>query len=1127
MARYQWPREFRKSQDALEGRTEQGLRLQGLGIPMGLLGDLQDIVDIVSAHFQNQRLWLPLGPSIMTNGQAAGNPVVAGRVRDIRIGPDGQRVYVGSANGGVWYSADAGATWAPVGSWGLASGTARDDISLTIGALDVRFGQNGDGTDNPDLDVVYVGTGEIKPRLSNTPGGKQGGIGVLRLNGTITDALASPGANPWQREANNLAGAGIFRLAHDPAAALSFDPAGANTLVAATSNGLWARSGAFAEDADWQRVSFAPSDFDANDGPYCTDVVWNDRGLWVTLVGSGSDDGVYRSTNGIAGPFAAVSIPNLDTRERLSLAPAPHDTRRMYILGKRPRPAVDDNENLEGHAHLWQVDLTHTPNAPTIDAFEVANFPVGLFSSSVKVSGGNFFISRDQSHYDHAIAVTQQGANDVVFVGGSTQDNVGWEASLFRLTVTGTAAAGDLSTDFAAANQATPAADPTYAGRGVHADLHVLRLHGTELWVGCDGGVFLRDNAGNARSLNAGLATCEPGYIQSHPTLDGLMLAGTQDNGFIQRVGDTVWRLRSKGDGGGNAYHPTKPQQLFRQYVRASWDFYPGMNPRGPALRNANNALMNTESTENGRAEFYSQPAVATTNNANQARVFAGTDRIWYSADWDAPGTAMNWVTIPTNSDPYNATNAQNDIEQDRLSLDGRPDPVVAMDFLSEGDTANGFDGTALLVLCARTVRVFRYAQATNRWTAIADSIVSDQPGGGRPKQKKVDGAEPDPFLDYLPLKSRTAWTDIAAHDGARGTFYVTTSGRAEVKDDGTLEEDATFDTLWWCNGAGRWYPTGLRNAPADATAGTVGSKASAHSVLVHPDSPETVYVGNRIGVWEGRIDESGTHPSWTWRPILEGLPQALVEDLSIFKAGDKVFLRAALVARGVWERDISASPASVGRTFIRALPYDTGRVELPAAPLDPVFNNALNYHSSPDLVLVRNGHPPPWDPRLPNEAELMDAPWVFTFARDTHDAFVMVHHRHTTPVPGADVSIHLFLQRGAPVGSVSGIALTDQWRQAIIGTVNGGAPAFPANLSPVGVFHPAQPVDARTPRAVRIPVDLSFPIVGPGPSDYVALIAVVTSPGNALPATDLDHPNLEDVVRRSAQIAVRKVRRS
>src|SRR5215472_18248753 len=50
--------------------------------------------------------WTPLGPSVVAHGQASGHPTVSGRVTALAVGPAGQRVYLGSANGGVWFSQD-------------------------------------------------------------------------------------------------------------------------------------------------------------------------------------------------------------------------------------------------------------------------------------------------------------------------------------------------------------------------------------------------------------------------------------------------------------------------------------------------------------------------------------------------------------------------------------------------------------------------------------------------------------------------------------------------------------------------------------------------------------------------------------------------------------------------------------------------------------------------------------------------------------------------------------------------------------------------------------------------------------------------------------------------------------
>jgi hypothetical protein len=1105
MTRYDWPSEFRKSPDRLHARAEQQARTSGQPTPPGLLGDLDDLDEVIQANFDESRLWLPLGPSILIKGQAQGEPIVSGRVRGLCVSPDGQRIYVGAANGGVWFSPDAGITWNPLGAWGLAPTASRSDMSLTIGALLVAFGAT-----SAD-DVVYAATGESLPWVNSSPGAALGGIGILRLNGTVDAALAAPGTNPWQREARNLAGTGMFRLARNPATALT--AAGAGELVAATSNGLWTRSGAFVRDADWTRVAFAPTNFDANDGGHCSDVVWNDRGLWVTLVGRGAEDGLYRSTAGTAGPFARIALPGHMPGTRLTLAPAPHETRRMYVLGLRPPPVNPATDR--GLATLWLVDLTHSAAA----AVQVANFPVGLFTSEVTGTAPNFVIASDQSDYDQAMVVGQSGGADVVHVGGSLKPFAGdWNASLFRLTISGTAAAGNLSTDFAPARQLDAQNDATFIGGGIHPDVHALALRGTDLWVGCDGGVFLR-SGGAARAMNAGLATAEPGYIASHPTIDGPMIAGTQDNGTIRRVGNTVWQLLHKGDGGGCAYHPTRPQRTLAQNHGAIWQLDPGgYTPVGPVLRSGK-PRPTREATEDTRAQFYSAPAVARTGTDEAARVFLGTDRIWYSANWQGSATPMSWVTIPTGTDPWNAADASNDINQDRLDP-AWAERITTIRVLQEGDAAQHFDGMAILVLTARKVRIFRYshpaAAASGTWTSIAASVVNDPTGAEPSKQKKSEGAVPNPFLEWLPRRRNSAWTDIAVHRttpvGAE-TFYVTTTGSVAVNDDGSLTGDAGYDTLWWYNGAGRWYPTGLRNTPLDAVAGTGGCPLSAHSVVCDPVVPDIVYVGTRIGVWEGRIDTTGAHPVWTWKPAMEGLPQALVEDLHVADyPGNGTFLRAALVSRGVWERDVSAVATSVGRTFIRAYAHDFGRSALPAAPVDPVTGAVLTYDQSPDVVILPTGGGT-WGAGVPNEAELLAVAAPASLARGVHDLYVMVHHRHTTPVPAASVNVDLFLMRGAPAGGIGGIALAPI-RQSILNRVRGTAATFPAGFAHLGRFHPAHPVDARNSRALRTTVDLSFAIVGAGPDDHVAVIAVVTAPGNPLADMDLFGTTLEDVVR-------------
>ncbi len=1119
MARYEWPREFRKSPDRLLERVERTLREIGSALMSNRGGDLEDLDDVITANFEDERSWIPMGPSILTNGQARRNPIVAGRVRDIKVSPDGTRVYVATANGGVWYSSDTGASWTPIGGASLAPAADRSDLSLTIGAMIVIFGDTA-GVDAPEKDIVYIGTGEPSAAANIRAGSQMGGLGILRLNGTLPQALANPRLNPWKREGKNLANAGIFRLAYDPAAANKPTLAGAGTFLAATIWGLWKREGDFDEDSDWDFVNFDPAVLAANPGASCTDVIWNDKGIWVTLVGAGNNDGVYRSTNGVGGPFAKITLPGLLAGSRLSLGQAAHATDRMYVLGKIPSPVVAPT--YLGHAHMWQIDVS----ADASNARDVGRFPIGLFVSKVERDAGNTVIKeQDQSAYDQAICVRLVGGNDVVTVGGSLEDAGSWEASLFDLTIT--TLVGNLVTDFSTGNQRRATRDSTYIGARIHPDVHAITTNGTAIWVGCDGGVFRRDGAPGV-SLNAGLAASEPGFLTSHPTLDGVVLAGTQDNGAIQRIGDTVWRLQRKGDGGGCLFHPTKPHQKVMQYVRADWQFEPSsFKPKGPAERRRARYSADI-TTEGGNSAFYAQGATAKTGNLNDARIFLGTDRIWFSSNWNRPRRRMNWVTIPSMTDPYPRAGAPpaNYGSQDRLQEGGNPDSVRAIEVLHEGDFADNFVGTVLLVLCSRTLRLFRFARPAPAsppvWTPINQSVVSDPSTAVRPKSMFVDEHVPNPFLPYLPTRGGCIWTDIAAHTNTPGaeTFYVSTTGRGSQIPNGPVG-DASLDTLWWYDGNGKWYPTGLRSTPLNTGNGTGGSSAGAHAVIVDPEAPDNVYVGNRIGVWHGVIDQSGTHPGWTWRPAMEGLPQTLVQDLSISKTDAGTFLRAALVSRGVWERDISANPASVGRSYIRSVPHDTGRVELPATPKNPLNNRDLTLFESPDIAVLRTGTHP-WGTGMPNEEQMLTAPALRRYSKITYDAYFMAHHRHTVPVAPADMNIDVFRQEDAPAGGLEDFAITAAWRTAILETVRGNAPAMPAGLTHLQRIHPMAPVEARTPRSAHLSLDLNFS----GQRDRVMLIAVVTSPNNLLPATDLVPGNLRDIVRKSARIAVRKIRR-
>ena len=105
--------------------------------------------------------------------------------------------------------------------------------------------------------------------------------------------------------------------------------------------------------------------------------------------------------------------------------------------------------------------------------------------------------------------------------------------------------------------------------------------------------------------------------------------------------------------------------------------------------------------------------------------------------------------------------------------------------------------------------------------------------------------------------------------------------------------------------------------------------------------------MGTAVGVWKGKKTSSD---HWDWTPFSNGLPEAVVQDLSTVNAGGVKLLRAAIQARGVWEVDLNGP--GTARTYVRVhqwvtrRPVSTGLTD----PTKAVPNTALSWHASPDV---------------------------------------------------------------------------------------------------------------------------------------------------------------------------------
>jgi photosystem II stability/assembly factor-like uncharacterized protein len=85
--------------------------------------------------------------------QEAGPTNVGGRITALAVHPSfPDRIYLGAADGGVWFSQDAGNTWTPIFDF---------NPTLSIGALAI---------DPADPNILYVGTGEANTSADSYPG---------------------------------------------------------------------------------------------------------------------------------------------------------------------------------------------------------------------------------------------------------------------------------------------------------------------------------------------------------------------------------------------------------------------------------------------------------------------------------------------------------------------------------------------------------------------------------------------------------------------------------------------------------------------------------------------------------------------------------------------------------------------------------------------------------------------------------------------------------------------------------------------------------------------------------------------------------------------------------------------
>lgn len=368
--------QFRRMQEAHDpGLTERGSNEPGEEPPIPPVQGGSDGTAPEPPVPPPAENWVPIGPSVLRQGQAGARPATSGRTPAIAVAPGGDRIYIGAANGGVWRTDNAGRTWhSLMDAFDLNPVNIASD-SLSVGAL---------ALDPFNPDRLFVGSGE-------GPGGAYFGVGpILTTNGGLSwttepTAAGSPG----------LSGSAFY--------ALAVDPNNTDRVVAATYVGLYRREPDGSGGFHWVRKMAGR----------WSSVVVASAGASTTFSASTSSGPVQSSADGHSWVAVGSGFPAADVG-RVGLAVQPTNPGVVYAL-------VSKNSNF----HLLGVYRLNTA-AGTWQ--QITGAPSTLFGPNLNQAG--------QGWYDLAIAVDPTNVNRIYLGGSIVLSGGDWSGSLYRCDIT-------------------------------------------------------------------------------------------------------------------------------------------------------------------------------------------------------------------------------------------------------------------------------------------------------------------------------------------------------------------------------------------------------------------------------------------------------------------------------------------------------------------------------------------------------------------------------------------------------------------------------------------------------------------------------------------------------------------
>ena len=478
--------------------------------------------------------WTAIGPAPLPNG--SGNQRVTGRVTSVVVDPtNSNKVYLGTAQGGVWRSLDGGANWVNIFD---------DALSLAVGSLALA-------PSNPT--ILYVGTGE-----SNRSGDSFFGVGVYRIDNVDTAATLVGPINPsFSFTANGGAVVTTTTFAGRSISQIVVHPTQPGTIFVSTSSGIGG-SGANSLSASvpplallgvsrstnadgpsgsitFQKLAVATAgssiDVPATGNRRITDLIMepgNPDNLIVGVFGGDTpnDGGIFRTTNATSANPIFSHVLQIST-DRIQFAIHKNtNTGVVKVLAATSEDPSAASCSSSTQFGVLRQSMDGGASWPSSDANANTG---GILADAGGFCGGQCF-------YNVTVGVDPQNANNI-YLGGNVQSTC---SGLMLRSSNGVNFSNDAS--------------------GLHADSHAIYFDPltspSTVFTGNDGGVWKRSASVSVgtpwTNLNsAPLNTMQFESVAVHPIDRFMTIGGTQDNGTeFQQTATGNWTNAEGGDGG-------------------------------------------------------------------------------------------------------------------------------------------------------------------------------------------------------------------------------------------------------------------------------------------------------------------------------------------------------------------------------------------------------------------------------------------------------------------------------------------------------------------------------------------------------------------------------------------------